>query len=310
MSKEPLAKGAVKTGPVKNCLLCRLFVATFLLSLASGCASYPARPVLSESKELALGVNKLGNSAFKRGNYREALTLYNEALRYNRSIEDRDGIAINMINLAATYRKLEGYESAHEHADAILSSSGIEFAALHLAEASYIKALLYADRREFESAVASIENGMQFCSKAGCDSEGRFYNLLARIAAQKGEPEKALVYAKRGLVLSRRHDDLREVANALRLVADTKREMKLYGGTGKLYEEALATDKELGLADKIAADLRGLGHLFFEQDRFEDALRYFNRALSVSENTETDEEGIALASELIEKCRERLKDRK
>ncbi len=84
----------------------------------SGCGA--KHPTLSDAHLSAVKLNQRAESSFKNSDYENALRLYNEALKINRSIENIDGIAINIINMAATYRKLGDKDNAHKQTARLL----------------------------------------------------------------------------------------------------------------------------------------------------------------------------------------------
>lgn len=274
----------------------------FSIAAVAGCGSGPVRPTLSENYRHAVEVNNRAEGAFKKGDLDRALRLYLDALRLSRAIEDVDGIAVNHLNLTATYRKLGDYEKAHGHVDRILDPADVTFSRKHLSEAAYLKALLHSDLGGYDDALKLLERSLSDCKKGGCQSEGKIHNLRAKIAIADSRPEEALRHAGKGLSLSRKEGGLQEEANSLRLMAGAKRLLKDFPGAKKFYGQALEIDKRLGLSGKISADLRGLGQVYIDRSRCEEALPYLRRALSVSENAEGDEEGTKRTLQMIGEC--------
>lgn len=107
-----------------------LLCCTAALLLLIGCGA--KHPILSDAHQSAVKFNQRAESSFKNGDYENALRLYSEALKINRSIENIDGIAINIINMAATYRKLDDKDNAHKQIDEILNASPIAYNPIHL----------------------------------------------------------------------------------------------------------------------------------------------------------------------------------
>jgi len=280
---------------------CLLFTACYLLLVIS-CGYKP--PTLSETHLRAVEFNQKAGSAFKKGDYKKALHFYNEALRINRSIENSDGIAINLINMATVYRKLGEGDKAHKHIEELFNHSLFTIHHSLLSEAAFIKAMLYLDNGNYEHASQWVDKALSFCQNNKCSMEGKIYNLKGRIALLRGDPSSTITFANKGLMLNKASKDREEVANSLRLLAGAKAMRGEYEEAMKLYRDALARDKSLGLSRKIAINLIGIGNVLFKQGELEDALRYFKRALSVSEGAE-DKQGIKDATIMIEKC---LKD--
>jgi tetratricopeptide (TPR) repeat protein len=277
-------------------IFCFLFSVFCLLLF--GCGSMP--PALSDAHMNAIEFNHRADRAFKNSDYKKAGILYNEALKVNRSIENIDGIALNLINLAAVYRKTGDKEIANRCVDEILNSS-IPFSQHHLSEAAYIKAIIYMDDGHHNSSQTWLDKALSFCKNAECSIEGRIYNLKSRISLLNGNTDYAVTYAYKALEMNKKNDDRQEAANSLRLIADAKTSAGEYDDAKRLYEDALDIDKSLGLSKKIVRDLMGIGNALMKQGRHKDACMYFKRAISANKN-HGDENGFADVKPEIEKC--------
>lgn len=284
----------------------RLPVLLMILAFASGCLSSPPLSTWSEKKEASIRANRNGLAAYGRGNYSVALDNYLEALRLSRSIEDMDGIAVNLINLSSTYRKTGNYDSAHKYVDEIINADQGQFNEKYIAESIYIKATLFVAQDLRDSIQLLVDEGLLVCSKVSCDSEGKLYNLKAKDAFLNKNYASALIYAKKAMVFNEKQAELKETANSLRLMAKASTELEKYKDGLVFYSKALALDKKLGLSHKIEADLRGLGFLFFKQEKYDDALKYFERALSVSLSSSTENSRTEDIIDMVRRCREEI----
>lgn len=270
----------------------------FLCILIAGCGSVSV--AVSDTHLKAVGFSQNAEDAYKRGDYSSALNLYSEALRINRSIENTDGIAINLINMSVIYKKLGDIDNAHMCLDELLSVGHGTYTPLRLAEAGIIKAMLYIDAKKYETAKEWLNKAFIFC-EGKCYLEGKIYNLKSRIALLMEDPTSAISYSGKAIELNRKRGDEEEIANSLRFMADARLMMCEYEPSRKLYEEALTIDKKLGLSKKIAIDLIGIGSAFLREGDCKSAVSYFKRTLSVAE-AEGDKKGIEGALKMIERC--------
>ena len=276
----------------------RLLPIAFCLFLI-GCGGKHA--TLSDAHLTAVKFNQRAESSLKNGDYENALRLYNEALKINRSIENIDGIAINMLNLTATYRKMGDRDSAHKCVNEILNPSPVAYNPSHLSEAAFLKAMLYFDEKNNDKALEWTDRALSFCQSPQCSNIGKVYNLKGRAYLEKGDVASAISYGNKGLESNKEDGHKTEKANSLRLIANAKLMKGEYEGARKFYEDALSIDKTLGLSRKIAQDLMGMGNTYFKQGNKNSALDYFKRALSVSESA-GDKEEIAKTKNMTEKC--------
>lgn len=255
-----------------------LFVLAAVLALATGCSSNP--PALTEQQETAIQFNQRGETAFRRGDYAQALQEYQGALAIHRSVENMAGIATELLNLSVVHRRLGDKAAAQTTLDQILADSSPAFSADQKAEAAYRKAGFYLDDGNDADAKSWVNKALEYCH--GCDAEGRLYNLMARMALAS-QPQDAMNHARRALALNKSAGDKNEEANSLRLIADAAFQSGDFKTAQQSYDDALRLDKDTGSAAKIALDLMGLGRSIARQGRRTEAVEYFQRAYSVSE---------------------------
>ena len=257
------------------------FVTIFFLMLVvliTSCGSNP--PVLTEQQQDAIQFNQRGETAFRRGDYAQALQEYQGALAIHRSVENVAGIATELLNLSVVYRRLGDKAAAQTTLDQILMDKSLAFSADQEAEAAYRKAGYFFDDGNETEARSWVNKALEYCHS--CSAEGRLYNLLARMALAS-QPQDAMNNARRALALNRNVGDKNEEANSLRLIADIAFQSGDFKTAQQSYDDALRLDKDTGAATKIALDLMGLGRSIARQGRRAEAVEYFRRAYSVSE---------------------------
>jgi tetratricopeptide (TPR) repeat protein len=263
----------------------------------AGCGG--ARQVYrSAPLEREIELNRRATTAFERGQYETALAGYREALRISRAIEHVDGVAANLLDLAAVHRVLGDPEKAALAVDELLSVGKLSFSPAQRSSAAYLRALLFTDQNSLTDASRLAAQARALCRESACGNEGRIVNLEARIAFLAGDRAAALAAALEALALNRESKADEETANSLRIAADVH---SVHGELAKAqegYAAALVLDKKLGLAAKIRLDLIRLGDVAAGQGRGEDARVYYRRALDASRGA-ADEPGTAEAVERI-----------
>jgi tetratricopeptide (TPR) repeat protein len=248
--------------------------------LVAGCGgAAPPRP--SATHEAALAWNERGRAAYARGDYAQALANYREALALNRSVEDVEGIARELVNLATVHRRLGERDKANAALDEILAPGGIPFTNAQRAEATYQLALHAAEDGDMARARTLGDQAASLCT--GCAAEGAIGNFLAGLKLAAGDVAGAREQARRALAHNRRQGDKTEEANSQRLLADVASRLKDFATAAAGYQEALTLDKALGQPHKIAADLLGLGAAALAQGKNREAADYFQRARAVAE---------------------------
>ena len=134
----------------------------FVSMLIVGCGSTP--PVLSTNYKKILKLNKEAERSFKKGEYKNAYNLYKESLRLGHSIENVDSISISLINLAIVCRKLGDKDNAYMYVDEILNNSDNINTTSQFPRAAFVKAMLYTDDGEYDTALKWTDKALYFNS--------------------------------------------------------------------------------------------------------------------------------------------------
>ena len=244
-----------------------------LLAALTGCA---APKVLSPSQAQAVALNRQGMDSFAAGDIVRAQQAFEAALRLERAVENEEGIALNLLNLAQCYQRLGKPELAAVMLDQLLDSGGVAFSAQRRAEAALQHALLAFQRQDMPAAERWQREGAALCGD--CAMAGKLRSLAARLALQRGDAQEALKAA--GEALARSGDDSVEKANALRLQGAAQLALGQKSAAEAALLQALALDKDSGLPDKVLQDLQLLGHAGADAAA---QRRYWRRALAVAQ---------------------------
>jgi len=252
-----------------------------LLFICPGCSTGPHQP--SERQQIAIESNQRAENAYKKRNYIKALNHYMEALNISRSLENADSMGSNIVNIAYVYYRMGEREKSHTYADLIINKNPFEYSVRYLIDAMSIKALLYCDESNGKEASFWADKALNLCQGVSCREEGRIYNIRARASLLNKDIKAATEYAKKGLEINKKIDDVAEMGNSMRIMADIELMNKNYEASRGLYKDALLIDKSLELSDKMINDLLGIAVTFEKQGRPNEALPYYRRAISISE---------------------------
>ncbi|MCL1926283.1 MAG: tetratricopeptide repeat protein [Syntrophorhabdaceae bacterium] len=276
----------------RSCRAAALLLCLFAAVAVCGCSN-PAPIPVPPARAHALSWNKRGLEAENRGNHDGAIMAFEESLRINRSIEDFDGIAVSLLNLARVHRQKTELPLAKERIEEalrIVSPDNPLFT-----EAAFEKA-------KVELALGSLQDAEDWARKAipveKKPYSGRMQNLLSRILFLEGKTGEALPLAIAALESNKKSGERAEEANSLRLIGD----ITLAGGDPQgaqaRYLAALEIDKELAESAKIASDLRALGAAAFAKGETAEAMAFYERAAQVSRGGNMPAEAKEALSEL------------
>lgn len=246
------------------------------LVLLTGLAGCATPKTLSPSQAQAVALNRQGMDSFTAGDIVRAQQAFEAALRLERAVENEEGIALNLLNLAQCYQRLGKPELSAAMLDQLLDSGGVAFSAQRRAEAALQHALLAFQRQDMTAAERWQRDGAALCGD--CALAGKLRSLAARLALQRGDAQEALEAASDALAKS--GDDNVEKANALRLQGAAQLALGQKPAAEAALLQALALDKDGGLPDKVLQDLQLLGHAGADTAA---QRRYWRRALAVAQ---------------------------
>lgn len=229
----------------------------------------------------AVEASQRAQAAYQRGEYSRAIKLYDLSLQLDRSIENADGIAVNLINLARVHRAMGQPDESHRHLDRLLDEKALQYNPAHLAAAAVQKALLRLDENQAGEANAWAEKASAHCA-GDCKLEGVISNVRASIALHNNDADAAMYWGRQGIAGNKAGQQI-EYANSLRLTAQADIMKKEFDTALVLLNEALAVDKALGLPEKIRLDLTQLANIHEAMGRPGLARAYRERAKYIDE---------------------------
>jgi tetratricopeptide (TPR) repeat protein len=267
-----------------------------LLLVASGCASQ-APPQPPPKRLQAIEANNRGTALFQRGDYAAAAAEFRRAVDLERSVENEEGVASNLINLSIAYQRAGDRVAARAAVAEILDNPLMRFPPGRVAEAALRSAILLTEEREVDAAAKVLERSRALCA-GKCPLTGKIDNVEAQLALLRGQHEEARVAAQRALSANRSRSDREEVANSLRLLAGAALAAGKPAEVDPLAREALEIDKQLALPAKIFRDLVLLGRAAKARGNAEDAAQLLGRALVVARAAQ-DAHGIAEVQSIL-----------
>lgn len=234
-------------------------------------------------REQAAELNLQARDAYRHGEYRSALRLYQSSLGLDQSIENADGIAINLVSLARVCQVLGRDAEAGRYLDRVLQERALKFAPQYMASAAAEKAVLKLREGNAADAAHWVEQAQRYCGSA-CDVAGNLANLRANIALNSGQPERAVYWGERAISANQGRESS-AYANALRLTAQARMLKGEFDVAARLLGNALAVDKSLGLPPKIRLDLSLLARAYGEMGKQDLSRQYAERAGKIFEGS-------------------------
>jgi tetratricopeptide (TPR) repeat protein len=234
----------------------------------------------SARQQQATEFNQRAQRAFQRGEYQIAATFYENALQIDVAIENVNGIAINLLNLAKVSQALGNTAVAQRYLDSLLQDKALQYSPTHLAAAAVQKSLLRLQEDDVVGAAIWVDKAAVNCT-ADCKLTGVIDNARASIALRASDVDKALYWSERSAAENKDASPL-EYANSLRLLASAKLLKNEPDTALHLLEEALVIDKSQGLPEKIRQDLLLFAQAHEKSGRVELAAQFRDRAARIA----------------------------
>ncbi len=143
---------------------------------------------IGDLEEEAVVINDLGDNAARRGNGRQAIGYYERSLAISRELDQPEGIAAKLVNLAEAHLLVGNVPTALP-----LAAEGVErYRRLgnreHLADALYIQGLVLTTAGDHGAAVPVLQEALGIFDGVGnVASAAQTLELLAGVAARLGE---------------------------------------------------------------------------------------------------------------------------
>lgn len=244
------------------------FHAALLVALA-GCAHVP--DIRSVPHKQAMTWESRGEKAYLAGSIEQSRRSYETALQINTSIENAHGIASDMLSLAQINLDCSEYDQAETRLRFVLDDPSHLFAAADKADAAARSARLALLLKQPERAAELVQQAERLCRDADCSIAASILNLYAQAALALGRIEDSADMARRAGAIAGKSQQPVELANSQRLQGEILLRSKSANEAVPLLEQALALDKQLGLARRIAEDLQWLAEAEDMQGRREEA---------------------------------------
>lgn len=232
-------------------------------------------------------LNGAGRLACEQGDYTTARALHEETLKIYQALNDRRGIASQLINLGVVASYQGQHQQAcsyYEHALTIFRELGNIWGMIR-ATANLSSAAI--EQGEYDRAHAYAEQELALCREAGDrGSTAWALHRLGGLAQHRGEYERALALYKESFATFQELGDRWGIASTLSSLGSIAHAQGDFSSAQKHYEESLHIRRELGDQQHIAYALINLGSVAVRQGEYERARSLFEESLSLFQQME------------------------
>jgi signal transduction histidine kinase len=198
---------------------------------------------LADSSKLTLDYSSVGNDYYDLGEYDEAYNYFTQSYRIGKAINDSLRMTIALHNVGRVFKELGQYDRALDH--------------LKISQ-------------KMSRTISDVE-GIPYS-----------YDEIGDVMLRKGDYDSAMYFLTNSLKLTRQHDlkvleprTLTKIANSFLLNKNYKMALAYYDTTYQRHEK---TDNRFGIAEVE----HGRGLVYMDQKKYDDALTYITRALTIA----------------------------
>ncbi|MEK6759681.1 MAG: tetratricopeptide repeat protein [Deltaproteobacteria bacterium] len=274
--------------------LCVLLLAVFV----AGCSAAPVKEQRPYIMTMAEEASASGAAAYANGDFAKAAVRFGESLRMNRSVDNRGGELVDLINIGRATVELGDARSAVAMLEDALRLAALlkDEAALSEGHATIAKAHQLAG--ESPTALDHIEQSILIDARLGRRS-GTALNLKGLIYLSAGRRQEAGPILAEALKLNTNANDSVQAANSMRALAEFERESGDLKEAYAYLERAYKADKSTASSGRIALDLEMMADIRVIEGRRADGAFLYERSYLVSLSNGQTSKAISRIEKLI-----------
>ncbi len=248
--------------------------------------------LLAQEKErmnssLLAALKRLGDPLTEKGEYAQALRIYQLAARIAERIGDRKGLGIAMADVGASYlgqNRLAQSLDLLQKSLAIGEETGDQEV---LARVLFMIGNVHRLQGTHEQALPVYHRGLAISEANGNKSlAARLANNIGILLVAQGQQERALAFYLKSQALDEAINEKSHLALVFMNLGQLHLEQGRYGQALECLQKSVKINEEIGgTADQegIAVQLNNIALIYRRQGRYDQALTYYRKSLQVLE---------------------------
>lgn len=224
-----------------------------------------------------------GVEQYQKRQLEAALESWQQALTLYRQLQDRQGEALVLGNLGATYLTIGNYNKAIEFLQPFLliaqntGNRSSEAQALGNLGIAYKGSGKYTQSIEFHQQALTLMR--QLNNRQG---EGQIIGNLGNTYEALGDYEKAIASYQQSLEIAREINDHIGEGTALGTLGAINANLGKYGKAIEFYQQSLVIARRIGDTQSQANTFNNLGNTYHIQENLTQAIEYYTQSLSLA----------------------------
>lgn len=260
-----------------------LAIVLLVASAAAAETETPGLAILDQAREMDLRANTKEDKEGAIAKYREALEIFQKN-QYHK------GIFISANNLGTIYARLGQFDKADEYFDVARSALELITPPSPKDKLTFLHntALIYKSRGQYSRALKNLQTSRQIAREIKDEkSERQVLYSLGAIYFEMSVYGNAFEHYKRSLGLAEKLNDTEGIVRAYYGMAQVSVVWGRYREAEEQYQKVLSSCSKLEgeTKDCEGAALNGIGLLHEGYGRYDEALKYFRKALQAAVET-------------------------
>ena len=231
-------------------------------------------------------ISKQANALQRSGEYKHAITLYNQSSKIAEVIGDIKTIGDNMGYLSQIYSDLQDYDLAIEHcirATEIFRTLGDKRSeGLTLGNLGR----LYQDLGQIEAAIDHYNQDLAICREIGdTTGEGSVLGNLGTVYLTLCDYQKAIELFTESVAIAKQYGNIRSAGIFLGNLGNAHQLLEEYDLAIDYYTEAIDISRTIGNRNSMGGNLGNLGELFSKLERWDDAEQHLVEGIELCKTT-------------------------
>ena len=237
----------------------------------------------NDSLQMAIALNVQATALNFKGDFDNAIELYNQSLAINEAQKDDRGIGTILNNIGNIYRKQGNFAKATDYFFRSLKIREDVNDIRGVATSLGSLGLLFMSQSQYDEAIDFFNRCLPLFDELGNKlAVAGTLNNLGLIYAEQGNLEKALDTYTQSLKIREEMNSKRGIAESLINIGNIHRELGEYEKAIDYYGQSLTINRASRDRNGEALSLYNLGRTYNRQDQFNKAIDFGNKALQMA----------------------------
>ncbi|MGK7922261.1 MAG: tetratricopeptide repeat protein [Trichodesmium sp.] len=238
----------------------------------------------NQSLSLKIGetLHSIGAVYKKLADYPQALKYYQQAVKFRRQINDKEGIGSSLNSIGGVYFFQGNYGEALDYLQQALAIRQELGDLIRVSRTQNNIAAIYLNQAKYAQSLEYYQQALQTFQELG-NSQGKAatINNIGLIYQELGQYKKSLEWYQKALAIHRKTKNKKGEGDTLNNIGLTYKLQTKYDQALAYYQQALTVRKQINDKSGIGNSLNNIALVYNEKNQYQTALEYLEQALTI-----------------------------